>query len=243
MKNLRLLIPFFLLVSMSALKAQESEVTGLMPDDYAKLQLPPLAVLFENARKSPAVEFFNIRKQEQESVLKTEKRSWMKYFRGSASYQYGKSGVLSYSEDNLNLYQYSDIEQDLYSVGASVSIPLDDLFDRNNRIKRQKLEMQATEMEVERWHDEQKLRIVDAYTAAEQYLSVLKVKIEALTFANAQYTLAENDFINGQIDAHELSLRKNDQISVFVAYEETKGSLNNVLLRLEILSKTKIISK
>jgi len=120
-----------------------------MPDDYAKLQLPPLATLFDNARNSPAVEFYNIKKQEQESLLKTERRGWMKYFRGSASYQYGKSGVLNYSEDNLNLYQYSDIEQNLYSVGGSVSIPLDDLFDWHNRIKRQKLEMRATEVEVE----------------------------------------------------------------------------------------------
>jgi outer membrane protein TolC len=237
-----ILLSFFM-ISMSTLMAQESEITNLQPNDYATLQLPPLAVLFENARKSPTIEFFNIRKQEQENLLKTEKRSWMKYLKATASYQYGKTGILSYSEDNISLFQYSDVEQSFYSAGASISIPLEDIFDRPNRIKRQKLEMQATQMEVDRWHDEQKLRIIEAYTSAEQFLSVLKAKIEALAFASAQYKIAESDFINGKIDSRELSQQKSNQMNILSDYEETRASLNKSILQLEVLSKTKILNK
>jgi outer membrane protein TolC len=141
------------------------------------------------------------------------------------------------------LFQYSDIEQSYYSAGGSISIPLDDLFDRPNRVKRQKLQMQATQMEVERWHDEQKLRIIEAYTSAEQNLSLLKIKIEALTFVNAQYKIAENNFINGRINAEELSLQKRNQVSVYADYEQTKAMLNHALLSLEVLAKMKIINK
>jgi len=238
------IIPVFLFTfSIPVLKAQESEVSNLQPDDYVNLQLPPLSMLFENARKSAAVELYRLKKEEQESLLKTEKRSWMKYFKATASYQYGKTGVLSYSEDNLSLYQFSDVEQSFYSLGGSIAVPLDDLFDRPNRVKRQRLEMQATEVEVEKWHDEQKLRIVHAYTSAEQLIAVLKTKNEALIFANTQYGLAESDFISGRIDAQELGEQKNNLANTLNDYEQTRASLKNAILQLEILSKTKILSK
>ncbi|MEL7588109.1 MAG: TolC family protein [Prolixibacteraceae bacterium] len=242
MKRRCVIFIYLSLIFPPALVAQESEISKLVPEDYASLQLPPLVTLFENAKKSAAVEFFSIKKEEQESLLRTEKRSWMKYFKANANYQYGKTGVLSYSEDNLSLYQYSDIQQSFYSVGGSISIPMDDLFDRPNRVKRQKLEMQATEVEVEKWHDEQKLRIIEAYTDAEQYLSVLKIKIEALILANAQYRIAENNFINGTMTSQELNNQKSFQVSAYADYEQTRSSLNKALLQLEVLSKTKILN-
>jgi len=103
--------------------------------------------------------------------------------------------------------------------------------------------MQATEVEVQKWHDEQKIRIIDAYTSAEQLLSVLKIKIEALTLANAQYSLAESDFINSKITATELNSQKVFQVSAYVDYEETRATLNKAILQLEVLSKTEIINK
>lgn len=236
-------LTFFFLVTFFLTRAQEGGVKMLTPQNYATLQLPPLSVLFENAKNSAAVEFFKIKKESQESLLRSEKRSWMKYFKVTGNYLYGKTGILSYSEDNLSLYQYSDVEQSYYSTGASVSIPLDDLFDRPNRVKRQKLEMQATEIEVEKWHDEQKLNIIQAYTNAQQYLAILRVQIEALTFAQAQYKVAESDFINGKIDATELNRLKGYHVNAAVDYEQTRAELTNALLRLEVLTKTEIISK
>ncbi|MDD4190771.1 MAG: TolC family protein [Mangrovibacterium sp.] len=243
MKSIFISIILLFAIPLSVLKAQESGVAGLIPDDYATLQLPPLETLFENSRKSAAVEYYRLRMQEQESMLKSEKRSWLKYFRASANYQYGKTGVLSYSEDNLSLYQYSDVEQSFYSAGGSINIPIDDLFDRPNRVKRQKLEMEATKIEVERWHDEQKMRIIELYTSAEQLLNQIKVKIETLTFARAQYQMAEKEFINGKIEVQDLSQQKANQASALVDYEHTRASLNRALLQLEILSKTEILKR
>ena len=223
-------------------RAQKPDSTSIIKEDLSNLQLPPLSELFENSKKSAAVEYFNIKKEVQERELKTEKRSWLKYFRVGANYQYG-TGVVnsSSSSESSYLYQYSNTKQSWYSAGASVSIPVDDLFDRPNRVKKQRLEMHATEVEVEKWHDEQKLRIIEAYTNAEQLLAVLKIKIEALAIADAQYKDSENDFINGTIDATELNNRKSYQVSAYTDYQETKSALKNELLQLEVLSKTKIL--
>jgi len=225
-------------------RAQEN-TSQLLSDNYTETKLPPLNILFENAKKSAAVEFYQIRMEEQASALKTEKRSWLKYFKVGTAYQWGKMGInSSFSDENTPLYyQYSGSTQNWYQVNASMSVPLDDLFDRKNRIERQQLETKATEMEIEKWYDEQKLKIIEAYTTAEQLLSVMKIKMEALTLAKAQYKDAENDFINGKISTKELNVQKGFQVSAMTDYEETKSSLTKELLQLEVLTKTQIISK
>lgn len=215
------------------------------PADYAKMQLPSLEVLFENAKKSAAVELYQVKMEEENSLLTTEKRSWLKYFKLNTAYQWGKVGINSaFSDENTPLfYQYSGATQNWYHAGASISIPLDDLFDRKNRIERQELKTKATRVEIEKWHDEQKLRIIELYTKANRELSIIKSRIEALTLSEAQYKINENDFRNGLIDVSLLNRSKGIQTTAIEDYENTKAELNAALLQLEVLSKTKIIGE
>lgn len=234
--TLGIFIPFFFLY------AQESLATT-SPEDISKMQLPPLDVLFENSKNSAAVDFYRVRMEEEASLLKTEKRSWLKYFRAQTTYQYGLMGINSSSSDTDTplFYQYSGARQSWYNVGISVAIPFDDFLDRKNRIKRQQLKTKATEVEIEKWHDEQKLRIIEMYTKAQKELAVLKIKAESVTIANAQYQAAEHDYLNGKIEIDELNQRKKIESDAMETYENTKAELNKALLQLEILSKTQII--
>lgn len=238
------ILVILLLFHISPLDAQEG-IVDMSPEDYTLLKIPPLEVLFENAKKSAAVELYQVKMEEEASALTTEKRSWLKYFRVSSSYQYGLMGInSSFSDTDTPLfYQYSGATQSWYNVGVTVAIPFDDFFDRANRIKRQKLKTKATKVEMEKWHDDQKLRIVDMYTKAVKELSVLKLKLEALAFSNAQYRIAEQDFLNGKIEAGDLSQIKSMQTDALETYENTRAELNKALLQLEILSKTKIINR
>lgn len=242
MKYRLIIIIWGILIFTLSLQAQES-VTRIMSEDYIHTQLPPLDVLFENAKNSPAVEFYQVRMEEEASLLKTEKRSWLKYFRAQTTYQYGLMGINSSFSDNDTplFYQYSGARQSWYNAGISLSIPFDDFFDRKNRIKRQKLKTKATEIEIEKWHDEQKIRIIEMYTKAQKELAVLKIKAESVTMANAQYQAAEQDFLNGKIEIDALNQRKRIESDAMETYENTKAELNKALLQLEILSKTKII--
>lgn len=231
-----ILLPFI------SLQAQE-DLTNLSADEISHMQLPPLDVLFENAKSSAAVNFYRIRMEEEESLLKTEKRSWLKYFRAQTTYQYGRMGINSSFSDNDTplFYQYSGARQNWYNVGISIAIPFDDFFDRSNRIKRQKLKTKATEVEIEKWHDEQKIRIIEMYTKAQKELAVLKIKAESVTMASAQYKAAEQEFLNGKIEIDALNQRKRIESDALETYENTKAELNKALLQLEILSKTKLI--
>lgn len=228
----------------SPVMAQEG-IEFLRPNDYLNLRLPSLDVLFENAKNSAAVDMYKVKMEEEASALKTERRSWLKYLRLHSTYQWGMMGInSSFSDTDTPLfYQYSGARQNWYNIGATISIPFDDFFDRGNRIARQKLKTKATEVEMEKWHDEQKLRIIEMYTKAVKELSVLKLKAESLSFANAQFDLAQQDFLNGNIPAGELSQIKNIQMEALESYEQTRSELNRALLQLEVLSKTKIINR
>lgn len=225
-------------------KAQKG-LESFSPDDYLKLQLPPLETLFENARNSAAVDYYQVKMEEEASALKTEKRSWLKYFRISTTYQWGLMGInTAFSDSDTPLfYQYSGGRQNWYNVGVSVAIPFDDFFDRGNRIHRQKLKTKATQVEMEKWHDEHKMNIVEAYTVAVKELNVLRLKAEALSFTNSHFEQSLQKFLNGNIDIGELNQIKTMQMDALESYEQTRSDLNKALLQLEILSKTKILNR
>jgi hypothetical protein len=55
-------------------------IESLSPDDYLNLQLPPLEVLFENAKNSAAVDLYKVKMEEEASALKTEKKKLVEIF-------------------------------------------------------------------------------------------------------------------------------------------------------------------
>lgn len=238
-----LLVAFMGLFLTRTVVAQETAILDSI--DYNRLQIPPLEVLFENARKSPAVELYQAKMEEQASLLKTEKRSWLKYFKVGGSWQYGRMGVNSAFSDQYTplFYSYSGATQNAYYGSASIAIPLDDLFDRKNRIRRQEIATKSTQMEIEKWYDEQKIQIIEAFTEVTKQFGILKATGEARVYAGVLFETSLNDFQNGNIKISELNVAKTTQMNAIISYENCKAQLTSALLRLEILSKTKIISK
>lgn len=238
--SLLVLSTFFLVPIL----AQES-IANMAPDDYVNLKLPPLDSLFENAKKNPLIQIHNTKKEEELGLLNKEKKSWLKYFSIGSSYHYGIQAYTSgYSDSATPLYyQYNNNASNYYNVGGSISIPLDDFFDRKRRIKNQKLLVKESEYTKEQKMDELKQQIIELYTAVLSNLSILKLKSEYMAFAKAQYMVVENEFLNGKVDASLLSDRKRIQIEAASEYESTRAILNNSLLKLEVIAKTSIITK
>ncbi len=218
---------------------------AMTADDYLNLKLPPLYVLIENARHAPMMRYYAANIEVEERELKTIRREWLTYIKGNASYTYGN--IDSYSQQ---LFQNNPMvvagnatqEQSYWSIGGSVSLPLEALFNRRNKIKKQRKEIEAKEMEWEHYFAELRLRIVEAYTDAMQHMSELTIAVENQTFADAQANMAENDFLNGKIDLSSLSQAKGLKADADRSYEQARGLLLKSLLHLEVLTDTPIIS-
>ncbi len=126
-----------------------SDMAHMTAEDYLAMELPPLGVLIDNSRQTAQMQYYNTAIDEAKTDLKTERRNWLKYFRATGNYQYGQMNWLSTlsgsdATDPLPVVPtYQGKEQSYWNVGGVVSIPLNDLFDRRNRVKNKKLAVEA----------------------------------------------------------------------------------------------------
>ena len=212
---------------------------------YKNLVLPPLDLLFENAKKGPIYEAAYVKEQIERKILAKEKRAFLSFFSLRGSYQYGMFGNEStFTDIAIAPYlTYTTQAQKGYTIGGGVNIPLDGLFDLGSRIKRQKLTLRNAELEKEIKFDEVKREIIEYYATANSQLSVLKLRAETLELATLQYEIAEKDFINGTIDSGALSVEKQRQSVALEAYEKSKFEVTKSLLILEVITRTPILRK
>jgi len=238
----RWMLLVLLLAASGATKAQEA---GDNISNLTKLLLPPLEELFENAKKSPGVEMYEAKMESQDNLLTTEQRSWLKYFKVGGSYQYGNIAVNSaFTNENTPLfYQSTGQTQNTWYGTAAISVPLDDLFDRKNRVKRQKMERRFTELEMEKWLDEQRIRISESYMRVKLFMSTLKMKVEEFSIAQANYEMMQKEFKIGGATIADLNVAKKQETEAHDRLKINEFDMLNELVKLEILSKTKIISK
>lgn len=236
----------FLLVTICRVDAQEvSDISQLSEEDYSRIELPPLSVLFENAKNNPIYEMADVKATIERKLLKKEKWTFLGFFSLRGSYQYGMFGNEStYTDVAVAPYlTYSTQAQNGYTVGAGLSIPLDELFDLKGRINRQRLTLKSAELEREIKYDEIKKNIIEMYAMATSQIRVLKMRSESLVLANVQYEISEKNFANGTIDSSDLAVDKERQSTAREGYENSKFELTKSLMILELISRTPIIRK
>lgn len=228
----------FVALSSTVISAQENVSSISEP---VEIELPELNVLLVNALRNSSVEYYEALIASEKNDLNIESRSWLKYFKLEGSYRYGINGVRGEGGDPL--FRFSDRGSNWYNVGVNLSIPLDDVTNIGLRRKKHHLKLKEIEKEQIQIYDELKMRIVDVYTEALNKRILLKMKNELFLLANSEYEKAEANFLTGKINSKELYAEKSNKATALQEYEETKNSLHNSLLKLEILSQTQIISK
>ena len=165
-----------------------SDLQRLTPEDYIDMQLPPLHVLMENARHAPQVGYYESNREIEERELKTVRRNWMRNFKLNANYNYGSSDIYNqnYQDSNIPIWTTTTTgrEQSWWNVGASFSIPLDEIFNRRNKIKQQKKRIENTQYDLDRWYDELRMKIIDAYTTSSYYPYSKSYQLDETTSVN-----------------------------------------------------------
>lgn len=236
----------FLFAAARSVAAQEvNDYSKIIEENYTKIVLPPLDVLFENAKNTPIYELAAVKTAIERKLLAKEKRAVLGFFSLRGSYQYGMFGNEStFTDVAIAPYMsYSTQAQNGYTVGAGISIPLDQLFDLKGRITRQKLTVKTAELEREIKYDEIKKTIIEMYAMATSQLKVLQMRSESLVLANVQYEISEKNFANGIIESTELAVDKERQSQARETFEKSKFELTKSLMILEVISRTPIIKK
>ena len=113
----------FIILHITELQAQiNADTSELNYNDFKKINLPSLDILFENARKNPIYELARVKEQIENNNLQKEKKAWLNYLSIRGSYQYGMFGNESTYTDVYTpvFFNYSTTAQNSYSLGAGI---------------------------------------------------------------------------------------------------------------------------
>lgn len=247
----RIIILFFTIGVVTATYAQfnESGISAGFFDsssekdiNFSEFHLPPMAVLFENAKTSPKIMSLEKARQLAEAEVLKQKKHLFSYVTGRASYSYGKNDVLQ-NTGNPN-YQpiYMGNVQSYWNIGVNLSIPLADILDYASAVKRKKLEAEQAQYAKDIVFDEIKTQIASLYVKIQNDLVALKTAAEAAAAYQGAGALNKEDFHNGNMSIEDYAWTKQHEISVVSTYQNLQTTITTDILTLEIISHTPILT-
>ena len=212
--------------------------------DFSEFHLPPLAVLFENAKSTPQILSLAKAQQLAEAEVAKQKRHIFSYVTGHASYSYGVSDMWgnSTSSYNMRLMQFQGSEQQYWNVGVNLAVPVEDILDLAPAIKRKRLEAEQAQLQKDLAYDNLKLQIAGLYIKITNDLVSLKTLSESAAAYQGAGALNLEDFYNGNMDIHGYAETKRLESGMVSNYQNMQTQIITDILTLEILTPTPILT-
>ena len=213
--------------------------------NFSEFHLPPLAVLFENAKSTPQVMSLQKAQEIAEAEVAKQKRHIFSYITGHASYSYGVSdmwGQSSSSYYTLQMMQFNGSEQSYWNVGVNLAVPVEDILDLGAAVKRKKLEVDQAIYNKDYQYDQLKLQIATLYTSITNDLISLKTASENAAMYQGAGALNLEDFHNGNMSIESFAETKMREDQAVSKYQSLQTSVITNILTLEILTHTPIIT-
>jgi len=213
--------------------------------NFSEFHLPPLAVLFENAKATPQVMSLQKAQEIAEAEVAKQKRHIFSYVNGHASYGYGKTDMWGQGQSEtsyLILKQYQGSEQSYWNVGVSLAVPLEDILDLSAAVKRKKLEVDQAIYNKDMAYDQLKLQIATLFTKITNDLIRLKTASENAAIYQGAGALNLEDFHNGNMDIEDFAWTKTREDGAVTSYQTLQTSIITDILTLEIITHTPILT-
>ena len=212
--------------------------------NFSEFHLPPLAVLFENAKATPQVMSLQKAQEIAEAEVAKQKRHIFSYITGHASYSYGKTDMWGDSQSSYTyvLKQYQGTEQNYWNVGVNLAVPLEDILDLGAAVKRKKLEVDQAIYNKDMAYDQLKLQIATLFTKITNDLIRLKTASENAAIYQGAGALNLEDFHNGNMSIEDFAWTKTREDGAVSSYQNLQTSIITDILTLEIITHTPILT-
>ena len=212
--------------------------------NFSTFHLPPLSVLFENAKQNPQILSLAKAQEIAQAEVAKQKRHIFSYVYGHASYSYGKTdmwgqGSTSY---NLVLQQFQGSEQSYWNVGVNLNVPLEDILDLGAAVKRKKLLVDQARIQKDIAFDQLKQEITTLYIRITNNLVALKTSSEAAAIYQGAGALNQEDFHQGNMTIEAFAYTKQHEISVVQGYQQLQTQITTDIITLEIMTHTPILT-
>lgn len=242
-----------LCLTVSAQSADDSGINAGFFDSsqekdisFSEFKLPPLAILFENAKSNPTI--LQIAKQQEiaQAEVAKQKKHIFSYVNGNASYSYGRSDTWSAAQSSGYgvgmIWQPHASEQSFWNVGVNVSVPIEDILDLGPSVKRKRLEVENFQIQKDIAYDQLKLQIISLYIKITNNLVALKAAGESAAASQGASSLNEVEFHHGNMQIEDYARTGQQSMSSVSAYQSLLTEITTDIVTLEILTHTPIIT-
>lgn len=212
--------------------------------NFSQFHLPPLAVLFENAKATPQILSLEKARQIAEAEVAKQKRSIFSHISGHASYGYGKADMWGNNSSTTSymIYQFQGSEQSYWNVGVNATISVEDILDYVPSIRRSRLEADQAVIAKDIAYDQLKLQIATLYVKITNDLVTLKTFGEASAAYQGAGALNREEFENGNMEIEAFAHTKMYESSQVQGYQSMQTAITTDIITLEILTHTPIIT-
>lgn len=212
--------------------------------NFSEFHLPPLAVLFENAKSNPQILTLEKARQLAEMEVAKQKRHIFSYVTGHASYSYGIGDMWGNSSSGYSatILQYQGTKQAYWNIGINLAIPIEDILDLTAAVKRKRIDVEKTIIEKDIAYDQLKQRIASLFIKITNNLVSLKTLGEAAAAYQGAGALTREDFENGNLDIANYADTKRFESSQVSGYQGLQTEITTDIITLEILTHTPIIT-
>lgn len=212
--------------------------------NFSKFHLPPLAVLFENAKSNPQILDLAKAQEIAQAEVAKQKMHIFSYLYGHASYSYGKTDMWGNNSSTYNqmIYQFQGSEQNYWNVGVNLSVPLEDILDLGASVKRKRLLVEQAQIKKDIAYDQLKLQIATLYVKITNSLVTLKTASENAAVYQGAGALNQEDFHQGNMTIEGFAYTKLREEEAVRRYQELQTAITTDIITLEILTHTPIIT-
>ena len=212
--------------------------------NFSEFHLPPLSVLFENAKSSPQILSLEKARQIAQAEVAKQKRHIFSYLSARGSYSYGKGDMWG---NNSGAYtpmvmQYQGTESNYWNVGVNLNLPVEDILDLTAAVKRKRLEVDQAVIQKDIAYDQLKAQIATLYARITNNLVSLKTMGESAAAYQGAGALNREDFENGNMTIEDFAWTKQHEVAQVKMYQEMQTTIITDILALEILTHTPIIT-
>lgn len=212
--------------------------------NFSEFHLPPLAVLFENAKSSPQIMSLEKARELAQAEVAKQKRHIFSYIKGHASYSYGKTDMWGNNSTTTSpmIYQFQGSEQSYWNIGVNLAVPLEDILDLSAAVKRKRMEVDQAALKKDIAYDQLKLQISGLYVKITNSLITLKTLGETAAAYQGAGALNREDFENGNMSIEDYAWTKQHEAAQVTRYQDLQTAITTDILTLEILTHTPIIT-
>ena len=228
----------------SGISAGFFDSSGEKTINFSEFRLPPLAVLFENAKESPRILSLAKAQEIAEAEVTKQKKHIFSYVYGHASYSYGKADMWGNNSSTYNtmIYQFQGSEQNYWNVGVNVSVPLEDVLDLGHSVKRKRLLVEEAQIKKDLAYEQLKLEIATLYTRITNGLVSLKTASENAAIYQGAGALNLEDFHSGNMSIEDFAYTKLREDQAVTKYQDLQTQITTDILTLEIITHTPILT-